>query len=353
VVRRVVLATLVILLAAAGVAIAYDPGDRVKVDGRDGTVLSTWTEGGQEHLVVALDATATPTPSPEPTPTATPEPTPTATPEPTPTPEPSGDCLASENCYPKPANSGPGATGVPPFHAPAAGCTANPASGTVLTDCLFTGIVDITTTGSGATYRFSEFRGQIRHRGTGTLTVELSTFGPTSGCNNDDNAFTGSNYTVRNSRFNSHLHEGPRDAGSNILIEENFIGPICSGPGDHADGIQGYGGGTNVLVRHNTIDMRTAQDVTSAIFMADSSESARVEDNLVMGGGYTIRLHDDFTPDHGPWTLIRNRLVDGAWTYGPMNNALTTFTSQTCVDNRAVTIDGAYEITSSGRIIGC
>jgi hypothetical protein len=24
-----------------------------------------------------------------------------------------------------------------------------------------------------------------------------------------------------------------------------------------------------------------------------------------MGGGYSIRLHDDFTPDHGPWVADR------------------------------------------------
>jgi hypothetical protein len=32
-----------------------------------------------------------------------------------------------------------------------------------------------------------------------------------------------------------------------------------------------------------------------------------------MGGGYTIRLHDDFTPDHGPWMLIGNRIVNNSW----------------------------------------
>lgn len=264
-----------------------------------------------------------------------------------------GTCLASNNCYPKPLNSGVGATGIPSGHTPASGCTQNPASGAVLTDCLFTGIVDITTTGSGATYRYSKFVGQIRHFGTGTLTVEYSTLGPDSGCNNDDNAFTGSNYTLRFSRVNSHVHEGPRVAGSNILIEENFIGPLCSNPGDHADGIQGFGGGTNVMIRHNTIDERTAADVTSPIFFADSSESAQVEDNLVAGGGYSLRLHDDFTPDHGPWTLLRNRIVDNAWSFGPMNNAGTSFTAATCSDNRLVDIDSSYNITRLGSVVDC
>jgi hypothetical protein len=191
----------------------------------------------------------------------------------------------------------------------------------------------------------------VSHQGSGTLTIEDSNFGPASGC--EDNWIIGANYTVRRSRWNSHVSEGPRDSDDNILLEDNFIGPMCSTAGDHADGIQGYFGGTNVVIRHNTIDIRPAQDVTSAIFVADSSESARVEDNLVMGGGYTIRLHDDFSPDHGPWTLIRNRLVNGAWTYGAMNNSGTSFTSSTCVDNRLVTIDSAYGVTSVGAAVGC
>jgi len=223
----------------------------------------------------------------------------------------------------------------------------------VLTDCVFTGNVTITTTGNGATYRFSRFQGQVIHNGSGTLTVEYSDFGPASGCQNYDDSFYGSNYTVRYSRFNTHVSEGPRISGSNILIEENFIGPMCANPGDHADGIQGYDGGTNVLIRHNTVDIRPAQYVTSAIFMADNSQTARVEDNLAMGGGYTIRLHDDFTPDHGPWTLLRNRIVDRAWTGGPMINTGTIFTALTCIDNRLVAIDNSYRVTSVGRLVNC
>jgi PKD domain len=296
--------------------------------------------------VSAPDSSPTPDPTPTPTPTTTPTPDPPTSPS-------SGDCTAANNCYPKPQTSGAGATGVPAGHSPKAGCTTNPDSGAVLTDCSFGGGTTITTTGSGATYRFSEFHGQVTHKGSGTLTVEYSDFGPTSGCQDYDNSFTGSNYTVRNSRFNQNVSEGPRDSGSNIVIEDNFIGPMCSKPGDHADGVQGYYGGTNVLIRHNTIDERTANDVTSPIFIADSSQSARVEDNLVAGGGYSLRLHDDFSPDHGPWTLIGNRIVDGAWSFGPMDNTGTSFTSQTCSDNRIVTIDGGYNVKSVGSVAGC
>jgi hypothetical protein len=274
---------------------------------------------------------------------------------PTPTPTPVlSDCLVSAECYPKPVNTGIGATGIPPGRpAASTSCTTTPTSGQVLTDCLFADGTTITTTGVGATYRYSDFRAPVFHDGTGTLTYENSNFGLTSGCSTYDAILRGENYTVRFSRFTSHIDEGPRDSGNNILIEENFIGPICSNPGDHADGIQGFHGGTNFVVRHNTIDMRGAEDVTSAIFIADFSESADVRYNLVMAGGYSIRLHDDFTPDHGPWVLIGNRILDGAWGQGPMNNSGTTFTTDTCSDNRLVNIDADYNITAVGAVTGC
>ena len=136
-----------------------------------------------------------------------------------------------------------------------------------------------------------------------------------SGCQDYDNSITGSNYTVRKSLVqHAHASEGPRVAGSNILIEDNLIGSMCSNSGDHADGIQGYGGGTNIVISH-MIDLRTAKDVTSLIFFADGSQSADVQNNLVAGGGF-LRLHDDLYLDHGPWVLKGNRIVNGAWSFG-------------------------------------
>jgi hypothetical protein len=57
----------------------------------------------------------------------------------------------------------------------------------------------------------------VNHTGTGTLTYEYSNFGLTSGCSTYDAILVGPNYTVRYSRFTSHIDEGPRDSGNNIL----------------------------------------------------------------------------------------------------------------------------------------
>lgn len=266
---------------------------------------------------------------------------------------PSGECLAADDCYPKPTSSGVGFTGIPSGETATGSCTTSPSSGATLSNCLYSGNVTITTTGSGATIRYSRFTGQVTHAGSGTLIVEYSTHGPTSGCQTYDNSLAGSNYESRYSRFNTSVSEGPRVAGSNIYIHDNFVGPMCSNPGDHADGVQGFGGGTNIRVYHNTFDLRTASDVNAAIFFADASEEADVRDNLVMGGTYVIKLNDDFTPDHGPWILIGNRIVNGAWQFGPMANIGTSFTGSTCSDNRLVTIDSSYNITSLGSTVSC
>lgn len=301
------------------------------------------------YVAVTAAPTPTPTPSPTPTPTPSPTPTPTPTPSPTPTPTPTGDCLASAGCYPKPSNDGVGATGVPIGHVPASGCTTSPADGAVLEDCQFNGAVTIATTGAGATYRYSQFTGFVTHAGPGTLTLDYSDFGQASGC--ADEEILGGDYTVTHSRFNAHVSEGPRVSDSNIDIEDNFIGPMCSNSGDHADGVQGVGGGTNVRIVHNTIDQRTAQDVSSTILIADSSKSADVEDNLLAGGSYTLHEGNDTGTPSSQWAELRNLLVDQSWAFGPFYNTGISWSAANCSGNKYVLIDADYNVTAIDTVI--
>jgi hypothetical protein len=69
--RRTILIAIAILLAFAAAAYGLSPGDRVTLDGRQGTVQSTWDDG--DYVVVKLDPTATPTSTATPTATATPD----------------------------------------------------------------------------------------------------------------------------------------------------------------------------------------------------------------------------------------------------------------------------------------
>jgi hypothetical protein len=133
--------------------------------------------------------------------------------------------------------------------------------------------------------------------------------------------------------------------------------------GLHTDGIQAFFGGVGVNVVHNTFDNRSCGN-NGAVFFADCSSQARVVANLLMGGAFVLRIHDDHgndarcpsSGDVGPWDIQHNRIVDGAWDFGP---ALTTNTecsnaaTMTWADNRLVTIDAGYQITSTGAEVGC
>jgi len=141
--------------------------------------------------------------------------------------------------------------------------------------------------------------------------------------------------------------------GANSTFEHNFIGPICSNPGDHADGIQAVGAGQNNIVHHNTIDLRTAVDFNAPIFFADNSESATVTDNLVMGGNFSIRIHDDATPDIGPWIITGNRIVTGSYSNSPASTVNTTCATTTWTNNRLVTINASYVILTTGAVVDC
>jgi hypothetical protein len=208
----------------------------------------------------------------------------------------------------------------------------------------------IQITAANVVIRNVEVTGRVYNSGNNTFTVEDSTIGPVTGCTNIEMMGYG-NYTARRVHMRN-AGDAFRVSGDNVLIEDSYAS-LCSVPGDHSDGVQGYFGGTNVIVRHNTIDQRGAQDVTSPIFFADDSESAVVQNNLLAGGGYSLRLHDDFNPDRGPWEATGNRIVQNSYSYGPANNVGTNCATTTWSDNRLVTIDANYNILTLGATVGC
>lgn len=161
----------------------------------------------------------------------------------------------------------------------------------------------------------------------------------------------------------------PHQGGSNdVVIRDNAVlntDPACALE-LHLDGVQGFFGGQNVEINHNTIDIRHADGCgeNGAVFMADCSESATVINNLLIGGGFTLRIHDDHgndsrcpaSGDVGPWGIGGNRIAD--WGFGP---ALTTNTecnnsqTMTWADNRRATVsivDGEYVVTA-GDLVPC
>jgi hypothetical protein len=175
-----------------------------------------------------------------------------------------------------------------------------------------------------------------------------------------DGAVGPGRYTIRRSEvygLDGFRVSAPRGgAPDDVWIQDNYFRATqaACAEGFHLDGVQGYFGGQDVVILHNTLDVRAPCGVNSALFFADSSQSAIVLDNLLIGDGYNLRIHDDSTPDVGPWIIGRNRLVSTG--FGP---SLTTNTecrnpsTMLWADNRVATIDANYDITGTGAEIPC
>jgi len=201
----------------------------------------------------------------------------------------------------------------------------------------------------GATIRNSEIYGGIsNYPSRGRYTVTDSTIGAPTGCNGGIGLgfenYTAERVHVRS--FGDAFRGGQSASGvSDVLIRDSYA-RLCSQPGYHSDGYQGYGAGTNVKLIHNTIDQRGALDSTAPIFNADSSKALWAEDNLLAGGGFTLRIYDV----SGQKSTVRNnKIIDGSWQYGPVNSSCNDQWS----GNTIVTADSEYRVTATVRALAC
>jgi hypothetical protein len=224
---------------------------------------------------------------------------------------------------------------------------------------------NLVISGNGAQVKNSEIYGNITN-GSGhySFSVTDTTIGEpeSSGFCNGNPAILFDNYTALRVRIRSFsdAFRATTDDGSstnsNISIKDSFA-KLCSNTGDHSDGFQGWHGGGNVLIQHNTIDQRglAAGTVTAPIFNSDNSRGIVVKDNLLAGGSYTIRVDTD---DIGTTSTVQdNKVVDGAWVTGPVHGEGPTGGSScpyiTWSGNSLVTIDSSYAITSTVGPLAC
>jgi hypothetical protein len=218
-----------------------------------------------------------------------------------------------------------------------------------------TGGVDIRA--NDVVIKNSEIHGNVVNDSTGTryhFTIQDSTVAPPSGCSGWGNGAIGvSNYIARRVRIGG-FPDGFRIAGSNVLIEDSFVTLCSANPDDHSDGIQAYGaaGGTNIVIRHNTIDQRPVTNgaATAPIFVPNDGDrqgnqnvTVSIVDNLLAGGGYSLRVFGDL-PFSAP-AVTGNKVVDGTWAYGPVD--VTCSSIGTWGGNAVVTYDW-----TGGRITG-
>ncbi|HSX34117.1 MAG TPA: DUF4082 domain-containing protein [Candidatus Saccharimonadales bacterium] len=192
------------------------------------------------------------------------------------------------------------------------------------------GNIDIRT--SGVIIRNTEVTGAVINDNTSNhyaFTIEDSTVGPASGCSSFGNGGIGiSDYTARRVVVRN-FPDGFRVAGGNITIQDSYAQLCSANVNDHSDGIQAYGaaGGKNITIQHNTIDQTKVTNgaATAPIFLpnedrqGNAGASINVIDNLLAGGGYTLRAYGLDFPN-----ITGNKIVDGSWGYGPLDITCNT-----------------------------
>lgn len=326
--RRAILAAGVVLALAATSLTGCDWGAKCEASG-------TETGGSGTCVVTTPGPTASPTASPSPT--AGPSTTPSPSPTPTPSPAPGGFPTASS-------------TGVPAGTTLAAAGSCSVAAGQTVTGRRFD--CEQVTMGAGSTLRDSEVHGRVG--GTAGFTLERVSVLSDVAC--DGQAAVGwGRFTARQVELVG-WGDGFRveDGLGDVLVEDSYM-KLCETSSTHGDGLQGFHGGDDVVLRHNTIDQPSGNaldGVTAPIFWADGSgDRLRVEDNLLMGGGFTIRIHAG-----AGHTVTGNRIVDGAWrttpwTGGPADCAGVG--AMTWSDNRLVTLGANYTVASTGAVVPC
>ncbi len=210
--------------------------------------------------------------------------------------------------YPNASNTGP--TG------PLAESTGNISvgvAGTVIQDRKINGC--ITVNADNVTIRNSEIHcnqygiANLNAANTGLLIEDVLI---ECGHQPGDEAVTAYNYTIR--RSEAFGCENVLWCNANCVIEDNYLhDPICYScwpqPWPHTDTIQVSNGGSNIRIEHNTVygAYTSRQDFGNGAFSiaeatGHSVTNVVVNNNLVAGGGYTLRC-----PDRGTFTWNNNR----------------------------------------------
>lgn len=194
-------------------------------------------------------------------------------------------------------------------------------------------------------------------RGHWRFTIEDSTIGRPGMCYDTGEAAVGvDRYTARGVRVMG-FPDAFRVSGDDVRIEGSFV-TLCGQADSHADGIQGYGGGLGVTIVHNTIDARVTDGENAAIFFADGSRQAEIRDNLLLGGGFSLRLHDE-SPNKQPqdiasYVVTGNRIAADDFGYGAASvDDCDRRRAIEWSDNVLVTVAPDYSIESAGAPVTC
>jgi hypothetical protein len=136
------------------------------------------------------------------------------------------------------------------------------------------------------------------------------------------------NYTAR--RVYARNCENPLFPSSGSTVENSYIDELCPKSSDpHSDGLQMFGGVSNITIRNNRIYARCStggSGLNAAITGGNNISNLLVENNLLAGGGYTLGLSE--SGSFGPNVRVRNNKFSTIFHpksgfYGPINFAST------------------------------
>lgn len=326
---------------SATTSLSMAPGDGLTISCPNALTLAT-TNANVGTASCAPDAPPSTTADPTPTPTST-TPVPTTTAPPPPPAYPTADT-----------------TGVP------AGTTLTTITGNFTTNSSLvenkhiTG--DLIVDDPNLIVRNTWVEGKVTNAANPqTFTLDHVTVGKTSGCNGDV-AVQAKNYTATavkvqgfGDAFRSTDKTGATTTGtSNITIKDSYA-KLCGNPGDHSDGFQGYYGGSNVLIQHNTIDQGdVANDqVTAPVFNSDYSKGLTLTGNLLIGGSFTIRLDSDGKNNAASKSVVTNNfVVADEWVYGPVHSDCSQITTWSGNVVGHLT-PGTYTPSDAGTTLNC
>jgi len=259
-------------------------------------------------------ATAVPTQVPTTTPTETPKPTPTPSAPPTSAPAvpPTSGIPTS---FPDASTTGPrdGHTLAP------SGSLTITQPGTVVADLYVDGCIDVKTTGVTITdvvVDCSRATTAINVNNGATATIQYTEING-NGVVSAAVGFSG--YTLSHVEIYN-VKDGPR-MNSDVQVLDSWIHGLVRTSDSHNDALQTTGG-TNIVVRGNTLQPFDGEDpMNAAIMIGSENQPLRnvvIESNYLDGGNYTILARADLD---GANIVVRNNVFTRNFRYGPYRGA--------------------------------
>jgi hypothetical protein len=137
-------------------------------------------------------------------------------------------------------------------------------------------------------------------------------------------------------RVNSHGFTGKAAmSGSNTIVEDSWVHDQVCNPPDHQSGLGTNGGSTNIIIRHNNVDLTPTECTSGGISNYDdfgAFHNLTIQNNLVNSDGYCIKagFEDNNASGNSGEQIIGNvfgrKYNPECGTYGTVSNWMSNVT---------------------------